>query len=113
MSAISYKDKKVISIGVVSELTGLSERQIRYYEERQLIHPERTKGGTRMYSFADVEALVEIANKIEDGLQTYEIRKINEAQKEQRTISKEKMREEIRGQLNVRFGLINRNGSKY
>jgi len=107
MSTIPYKDKKVISIGVVSELTGLSERQIRYYEERQLIHPDRTKGRTRMYSFSDVELLVEIANKIEDGLQTYEIRKINESQKEERTISKEKLREEIRGQLNVRFGLMN------
>ncbi|MCD8502788.1 MAG: MerR family DNA-binding transcriptional regulator, partial [Bacillaceae bacterium] len=31
----SYKDKKVITIGVVSELTGLSERQIRYYEEKK------------------------------------------------------------------------------
>ncbi len=31
----SYKDKKVISIGIVSELTGLSVRQIRYYEERK------------------------------------------------------------------------------
>lgn len=113
MSAISYKDKKVISIGIVSELTGLSERQIRYYEERQLIFPERTKGRTRMYSFADVELLVEIANKIEDGMQTYEIRKSNEAQKEQTTISKEKMREEIRGQLNVRFGLLNRSGTKF
>jgi MerR family transcriptional regulator, global nitrogen regulator len=30
----SYKDKKVISMGTIVELTGLSERQIRYYEER-------------------------------------------------------------------------------
>ncbi|MDV2686965.1 MerR family DNA-binding transcriptional regulator, partial [Alkalihalophilus lindianensis] len=28
----SYKDKKVITIGIVRELTGLPERQIRYYE---------------------------------------------------------------------------------
>lgn len=33
----SYKTRKVISIGTVSELTGLSERQIRYYEERKLV----------------------------------------------------------------------------
>lgn len=36
-SESSYKTRKVISIGTVSELTGLSERQIRYYEERKLI----------------------------------------------------------------------------
>lgn len=71
----SYKDKKVITIGIVRELTGLTERQIRYYEERKLIFPERTPGGSRKYSFSDVELLVEIANKIEDGVQTHEIRK--------------------------------------
>ena len=49
----SYKYKKVISIGVVSELTGLSQRQIRYYEERKLVFPDRSKG-IRKYSFADV-----------------------------------------------------------
>lgn len=70
----SYKDRKVISIGVMRELTGLTERQIRYYEERKLIFPERTNGGTRKYSFSDVEALMDIANKMEDGLHTFEIR---------------------------------------
>lgn len=71
----SYKDKKVISIGIVSELTGLSVRQIRYYEERKLIYPQRSSRGTRKYSFADVERLMDIANKREDGVQTAEILK--------------------------------------
>ena len=70
----SYKDKKVITIGVVRELTGLTERQIRYYEERKLIFPDRTAGGSRKYSFTDIELLMEIAEKIEDGVQTFEIR---------------------------------------
>lgn len=95
---MSYKDKKVITIGVVSELTGLSERQIRYYEERQLIFPERTKGGTRKYSFNDVDRLVDIANKMEDGLQTFEIRKMEKKQLE--TKVRDKM---IQGQLNAAF----------
>ena len=71
----SYKDKKVITIGVVSELTGLSERQIRYYEARKLIFPERSKTGIRKYSFQDIESLVEIANQLEEGIWTNEIRK--------------------------------------
>lgn len=78
---MSYRDKKVITIGIVCELTGLSERQVRYYEERRLIFPERSKGGTRIYSFGDVEALMEIANKLEDGMQTFEIRKMNESKR--------------------------------
>lgn len=48
-------ESKVMSIGVVCELTGLSERQIRYYEERKLVFPARTKGGNRRYSFEDVQ----------------------------------------------------------
>ncbi|MFA9556036.1 MerR family transcriptional regulator [Evansella sp. AB-rgal1] len=92
----SYKEKKVISIGITSELTGLSERQIRYYEERKLVFPERSKGGTRKYSFHDVERLVEIANKIEDGMQTFEIRREEMKQADIR----EKM---LRGQLNAAF----------
>jgi MerR family transcriptional regulator, global nitrogen regulator len=98
----SYKDKKVMSIGIISELTGLSERKIRYYEERKLIFPERTKRGTRKYSFSDVEALMEIADAIEDGVQTYEIKKeINKKQKETR----EELNKMIRGQINAQFNI--------
>lgn len=96
---MSYKDKKVITIGVVSELTGLSERQIRYYEDRKLVFPERSKGGTRKYSFSDVDQLFHIANQMEDGLQTFEIRKIQEKQSKQ---IREKM---LRGQLNAHFNI--------
>jgi len=99
----SYKDKKVITIGIVRELTGLSERQIRYYEERKLIFPERTSGGSRKYSFADVELLVEIANKIEDGVQTHEIRK-EMLKREKRQNQEETRRRMIQGQLNAQFG---------
>ncbi|WP_134704573.1 MerR family DNA-binding transcriptional regulator [Ammoniphilus sp. YIM 78166] len=63
---MSYEEKKVINIGVVSELTGLSVRQIRHYEKRDLIFPERSQGGTRKYSFEDVERLVELSNQVDD-----------------------------------------------
>lgn len=97
----SYKTKKVITIGIVSELTGLSVRQIRYYEERKLIFPERTQKGTRKYSFADVEALVNIANQMEEGVQTFEIRK-DMLRKEKRQ-TKEDLKKMLRGQINAHF----------
>ncbi|HYK71997.1 MAG TPA: MerR family transcriptional regulator [Pseudoneobacillus sp.] len=100
----SYKDKKVITIGIVRELTGLSERQIRYYEERKLLFPERTAGGSRKYSFSDVELLMEIANQIEDGVQTHEIRK--EMVRKQKEITQREVRNKmIQGQLNAQFGI--------
>lgn len=104
---MSYKDKKVITIGIVRELTGLSERQIRYYEERKLIFPERSKGGTRKYSFSDIDKLMEISEKMEDGLNTYEIRQMEKKQAEK------KVRDEmIKGQLNAAFYKSNKGVKK-
>ncbi|RCW76793.1 MerR family transcriptional regulator [Saliterribacillus persicus] len=99
----SYKQRKVITIGVVSELTGLSERQIRYYEERKLIFPERAPKGNRKYSFADVEQLIDIANKREEGVQTYEIRQ--DMLRAERKKEKRMRRDLLRGEINARFGI--------
>lgn len=66
---------KVMSIGTVKQLTGLTERQIRYYEDRQLVFPERSTGGLRKFSFEDVELLKEIHRKLKDGFHTFELRK--------------------------------------
>ncbi|WP_080845845.1 MerR family transcriptional regulator [Cytobacillus gottheilii] len=96
----SYKNRKVISIGTVSELTGLSERQIRYYEERKLIFPERSDRGNRKYSFMDVERLIEIANKREEGVRTDEILQELKKKKKEDPVTRNKM---IQGQINARF----------
>ncbi|MCA0757426.1 MerR family transcriptional regulator [Paenibacillus sp. N4] len=67
--------QKVMSIGIVRELTGLTERQIRYYEDKQLVFPGRSPGGARKFSFEDVEQLKEIHSKMKDGFHTFELRK--------------------------------------
>ena len=92
----------MISIGIVSELTGLSVRQIRYYEERKLIYPQRSTRGTRKYSFADVERLMEIANKREDGVQTAEI--LKDMRKRTKAKNDQQLRKKmLEGQLNAHF----------
>lgn len=48
----------VLPIGTVMKLTDLSARQIRYYEEQELIFPERSDGNRRMYSLNDIDALL-------------------------------------------------------
>lgn len=96
----SYKSKKVITIGIVNELTGLSARKIRYYEERGLIFPERSERGTRKYSFSDIERLMEIADKREEGVQTYEIKQDMLKEKKDKTKVRDQM---LRGQLNAQF----------
>ena len=39
----------VFPIGSVMKLTDLTARQIRYYEDQQLITPDRTEGNRRMF----------------------------------------------------------------
>ena len=50
------------NISVVARLTGLHEQTIRQYERLGLIKPQRTPGGTRSFSEADIERLQAIAN---------------------------------------------------
>lgn len=96
----SIKEKKVISIGTVSELTGLSERQIRYYEERKLIFPARSGSGIRKYSFSDVERLMEIANQMEEGVQTHEIRR---EWKKKEKANEDWKKQMLKGQIQAHF----------
>ncbi|HHY73379.1 MAG TPA: MerR family transcriptional regulator [Bacillus bacterium] len=63
-------------IGIVMQLTELSARQIRYYEEHELIHPARTEGNRRMFSFNDVDRLLEIKSLIEQGVNLAGVKKI-------------------------------------
>ncbi|NQX65231.1 MerR family transcriptional regulator [Paenibacillus alba] len=73
---MSMTKKKVIQIGVVSELTGLSERQIRYYEDRKLVFPDRSKGGVRKYSFEDIQTIMDIHTKLTNGYHTVELKRM-------------------------------------
>ena len=55
------------SIGTVEKLTGLTGRQIRYYEEKGLIHPGRTQGQQRVYAQFHVERLLRIKEMLDEG----------------------------------------------
>ena len=97
-------DKKIISlyfISVASTLSGIHPQTIRTYEEKGLIKPYRTKGGTRRYSQEDVDKLIQIASLSQRGIKLegikiiYEMRdKIEEMQEKidflQEEISSEK-----------------------
>lgn len=47
-----------LQIGEAASLTHLTQRTLRFYEERGLLHPpERMQGGFRLYSPADIERI--------------------------------------------------------
>ncbi|MGE5672863.1 MAG: MerR family transcriptional regulator [Mycobacterium leprae] len=72
----------VYSMGVAERLTGLTARQIRYWEQNGLITPARTEGRQRMYSEADILRLKEIKRLMVDGM-TLDRVKAHYARKEQ------------------------------
>lgn len=65
---------------MVKNLTGLTERRIRYYEEQGLIAPRRTAGGQRLYSPADVERLLRIKLLLHRGKSLEEVRRALETE---------------------------------
>lgn len=59
--------RALFMIGVAAELAGMHPQTLRLYERRGLLTPTRSRGGTRMYSFADVERLRRIQAMSEAG----------------------------------------------
>lgn len=72
------RSMSVFPIGTVMKLTDLSARQIRYYEEQDLVHPERSEGNRRMYSLNDIDMLLEIKDYLSDGLNMAGIKRVYE-----------------------------------
>ncbi|MGM0501097.1 MAG: MerR family transcriptional regulator [Bacillota bacterium] len=68
-------DTPIYSIGAVKEETELSGRQIRYYEETDLIKPARTEGNQRIYSENDIEKLKKIKELLAEGMKIAGIKK--------------------------------------
>ncbi|KIR12224.1 MerR family transcriptional regulator [Staphylococcus gallinarum] len=66
----------VFSMSVVTKLSELTARQIRYYETHELIKPQRTEGNKRLFSLNDLERLLEIKSLIEKGFNIKGIKQI-------------------------------------
>jgi len=117
----------LFSIGIVMKLTELTARQIRYYEEHGLVFPERTKGNQRLFSFNDVDRLLEIKDLLDKGLNLAGIKlMVEESSKEEKEknvkskdndLSLKELRKILRnelkhpdrlGQVNLRQGELSR-----
>ena len=61
------------TMGAVRRLTGLSDRQIRYYHQRGLVRPRRSPGGHRLFTAEDVASLLEVRRRLAAGLTVPEI----------------------------------------
>lgn len=57
-------------IGELAERTGVSRRQLRYYEEQGLLMPNRAANGYREYGEAHIHVVLQIAGLLDAGLPT-------------------------------------------
>ena len=66
---MSNDDSKALYfISVASTLSGIHQQTIRTYEQKGLIKPFRTGGGTRRYSQEDIDKLIQIQNLSQRGI---------------------------------------------
>ena len=65
---MARREAGVFAISVAAEMTSLQIQNLRVYERRGLVSPDRTAGGTRLYSEQDVERLHRIRELLAAGL---------------------------------------------
>ena len=66
------------AISVVAQLVGTGQQNIRLYERKGLLTPDRTAGGTRQYSESDLAVLRRIGELLEEGLNLAGVSKVLE-----------------------------------
>ena len=65
---MAARERGVYAISVAAEMVSMQVQNLRVYERRGLLEPDRTAGGTRLYSRADVDRLHRIRELLAEGL---------------------------------------------
>ena len=75
---MAAREQGVFAISVAARMASMEIQNLRVYERRGLVSPDRTPGGTRLYSADDVERLVRIRDLLGEGLNLAGIAKVLE-----------------------------------
>ncbi|HUQ00389.1 MAG TPA: MerR family transcriptional regulator, partial [Aeromicrobium sp.] len=70
------REEGVFAISVAARMADMEIQNLRVYERRGLLEPDRTPGGTRLYSQADIERLQRIGELLGDGLNLAGVAKV-------------------------------------
>jgi len=74
---VTLDDHPIYSIGAVERMLGIPAATIRNWEERyRLVNPERSGGGHRLYTRAQVEQLRFVKERLDRGLQPAEAHRL-------------------------------------
>jgi MerR family transcriptional regulator, heat shock protein HspR len=71
----------VFAISVAAEMVAMQIQNLRVYERRGLVDPDRSSGGSRLYSPADIEVLHRIRDLLAEGLNLAGIAKVLELER--------------------------------
>ncbi|MDD9139099.1 MerR family transcriptional regulator [Fructobacillus sp. CRL 2054] len=102
------RNKAVLPMSVVRELTLLSDRQIRYYEEHGLVKPKRGNGGQRRFSLNDIDQLLRIKDHLDAGDSTKDIKELFDKANRLKKIREEDTDSSLRRSLQDEFAQIAR-----
>ncbi|NHW47097.1 MerR family transcriptional regulator [Paenarthrobacter sp. MSM-2-10-13] len=94
----------VYAISVAAELVGTGQQNIRQYERKGLLTPDRTDGGTRRYSESDLATLRRIGVLLDEGLNLAGVKLVLELEAENRGLT-----EDNRGLVEHNRGLTEHN----
>ena len=72
----------VYAISVAASMVSMEIQNLRVYERRGLLAPDRTDGGTRLYSPDDVDRLERIRDLLADGLNLAGVARVLELEDE-------------------------------
>lgn len=79
---MTTSDRGVYAISVAAEMVSMEIQNLRVYERRGLLTPDRTAGGSRLYSADDVQRLERIRDLLADGLNLAGVARVLELEDE-------------------------------
>ncbi|MCX8456451.1 MerR family transcriptional regulator [Paenarthrobacter ureafaciens] len=85
----SRDDQGVYAISVAAELVGTGQQNLRLYERKGLLTPERTDGGTRRYSERNLKTLRRIGVLLDEGLNLAGVKLVLELEEQNRGLTED------------------------
>lgn len=82
-------DRALFSISVAAEVTGVNPQMLRVYEQKGLLEPQRTQGGTRRYSSQELDRIDEITTLLAAGLNLAGVEQVLRLRAENRRLQRE------------------------
>lgn len=62
-----FLSKLIVGIGEVSEITGIAQRQLRYWEQKGIITTQKTRSTNRRFNYLEIKKIILIKELVDEG----------------------------------------------